>query len=48
MRNEAIQLMVHIAYVVLVSAAIFGLCVWVKSLSRKLLRKWRNKNFFER
>ena len=45
MRNDAILLLVHVVYAVLVSAAIFGLCVLVKSLCRKILRKWENKNF---
>ncbi|GAB6956393.1 hypothetical protein JCM13369A_29400 [Mediterraneibacter glycyrrhizinilyticus JCM 13369] len=45
MRNDAILLLVHVVYAVLVSAAIFGLCVLVKSLCRKFLRKWENKNF---
>ena len=45
MRNDATLLLVHVVYAVLVSAAIFGLCVLVKSLCRKFLRKWENKNF---
>lgn len=45
MRKDAILLLVHVVYAVLVSAAIFGLCVWVKLLCRKLLRKWKSKNF---
>ena len=45
MRTDAILLLVHVVYAVLVSAAIFGLCVLVKSLCRKFLRKWENKNF---
>lgn len=44
MRKDEILLFVHGVYVVLFSVAIFGLCVWVKSLCRKFLRKWKNKN----
>lgn len=47
MRDDAILLFVHVVYAVLFSAAIFGLCVWVKSLCRKFLRKWKNKNFLD-
>lgn len=39
MRNDAILLFVYGVYVVVFSVAIFGLCVWVKSLCRKILRK---------
>ena len=47
MRKDAILLLVHVAYAVLVSAAIFGLCVLVRSLCRKFLRKWKSKNFLD-
>ncbi len=47
MRKDAILLLVHVVYAVLVSAAIFGLCVLVRSLCRKFLRKWKSKNFLD-
>lgn len=45
MRNDTILLLIHVVYVVLVSAAIFRLCVLVKSLCRNFLRELENKNF---
>ena len=48
MRKDAILLLVHVVYAVLVSAAIFGLCVLVRSLCRKFLRKWKGKNFLDK
>lgn len=45
MRKDAFLLLVHVVCAVLVSAAIFGLCVLVKSLCRKFLRKWKSKIF---
>lgn len=48
MRKDAILLLVHVVYAVLVSAAIFGLCVLVRSLCRNFLRKWKSKNFLDK
>ena len=45
MRNDEILLLVHAGYAGVISAAIFGLCILVKSLCRKSLRKWKSKNF---